>query len=118
MRQSIDDILHQVEAIQVVLHPNVKGCCDRALFYISPHMQIAVGPAVGQPVDQPGVPVKPKNDVFVFREERVVILLGQPVWVLRAGLQLHEINNIYYPDFQVGYSATATTMRARLPMDR
>jgi hypothetical protein len=56
--------------------------------------------------------------VFVFREERVVILLGQPVWVLRAGLQLHEINNIYYPDFQVGYSATATTMRARLPMDR
>ena len=102
MRQAIDDILHQVEAIQVVLHPYVKGCCDRALFLVSPHVQIAVGPAIGQPVDQPGVSVKAKYDVLVFREERVVILLGQPVWMFRAGLQLHEIDNIDHPDFQIG----------------
>ena len=82
LRQAIDHVLHQVEPVQVVLHPHVKGRRDRALFLVAPDVQVAVGPAVGQPVDQPGVSMKAKDDVLVFREERIVIRVAQPVRVL------------------------------------
>jgi hypothetical protein len=49
--QPIDDVLHEMEPIQVVLHPHVKGSRDGALFLVAPDVQVAVGPAVGQAVD-------------------------------------------------------------------
>jgi len=39
-------------------------------------MKVAVGPAVGQPVDQRGISVEAKNDVLVCREERVSVSAG------------------------------------------
>ena len=51
MRQPIDHVLHQVEPVQVVLHPHVKSRRDGALFLVAPDVEVAVGPAVGQPVD-------------------------------------------------------------------
>ena len=71
--QAIDRIHHQVEAVQVVHDRHVEGRRDRALFLVAPDVQVAVGPAVGQPVDQPGVSVEGEDDVLVFREERIVI---------------------------------------------
>ena len=50
-RQPIDDVLHQVEPVQLVLHPHVERRRDRALFLVAPDVQVAVGSAVGQPVD-------------------------------------------------------------------
>ncbi|SPF44937.1 hypothetical protein SBF1_3160006 [Candidatus Desulfosporosinus infrequens] len=49
-------------------------------------MQVAVGPVVGQPVYQPGVSMKAKDNGLVFREEQVVINFAQPMWMLRARL--------------------------------
>ena len=102
MRQAIDHVLHQMEPVQVVLHPHVEGRRDRALFLVAPDVEVAVGPAVGQPVDQPGVAMKAKDDVLVFGEERIVIRVAQPVRVLAAGLQLHQIDDIDHPDLQIG----------------
>ena len=82
MRQPIHHVLHQMEPVQVVLHPHVKGRRDRALFLVAPDVQVAVGPAVGQPVDQPGVAMEAKDDVLVFGEKRIVIRITQSVRVL------------------------------------
>ena len=102
LRQAIHHVLHQVEPVQLVLHPDVKGRRDRALFHVAADVEVTVGPAVGQPVDQPGVSMEAKDDVLVFREERIVIRFAQPVRVLGLRLQLHQINDINHPDFQIG----------------
>jgi len=54
MRQAINHVLHQMKAIQVILHPHIKCCRNRSLFLVATDVEVAVGPAVGQPVDQPG----------------------------------------------------------------
>ena len=73
MRQPIDDVLHQVEAVELVLHPHVEGGRDRALLLVAADVQVAVGAAVGQAVHQPGIAVEAKDDVLVAGEERVVV---------------------------------------------
>jgi len=65
-------------------------------------MQIAIGPGIRQPVNQPRVSMKAKDDVLVACEERVVIRFAQAMRVLALRLQFHQIDNIDHPDFQVG----------------
>ena len=73
LRQPIDHILHQMKAIQIILDSYVKSRRNRPLFFIASDVEVAIGPAIRQPVDEPGVSMKAKDDVFVFREERIVI---------------------------------------------
>src|SRR5664280_1614222 len=91
-----------MKAVQVVLHSYVKSRRDGALFLVAADMEVAVGPAVGQPVNQPRVSMKAKDNVLVFREERVIIRFAQPVPVLGLWLQFHQIYDIDHPDFQIG----------------
>ena len=65
LRHAIDRIHHQVEAIHVIHDRHVEGRRDRALFLVASDVQVAVGSAVRQPVDQPGVSVEGEDDVFV-----------------------------------------------------
>ena len=58
-----------MKAIQVILHPHIKSCSNRSFFLVATDVEIAIGAAIGQPVDQPGVSMKAKDDVLVFREE-------------------------------------------------
>ena len=51
LRQAIHHVLHQMEPVQFVLYPDVKSRRDRTLFDVASDVQIAVGPAVSQPVD-------------------------------------------------------------------
>ncbi len=76
IRYPIDHVLHQVKSVQVVLHPHVEGRRDRALFLVAAEVQIAIGPAVGQPVNQPRVSMEAKDDVPVFGEQRIVVFLA------------------------------------------
>jgi hypothetical protein len=48
--KAIDYVLHQVEPVQVVLHPDVESCRNGAFFLVTADVEVAVGPAVGQPV--------------------------------------------------------------------
>ena len=68
MRQAVDDVLHEMKTVEVVLNPHVESGRDGALFLVAPNMQIAISAAVGQAMDQPGVSVKAKDNVLVFRE--------------------------------------------------
>ncbi len=77
MRQAIDHILHQVEAVQVVLYAHVEGRGDCAFFLVAPDVKVTVGSPVGQPMHQPGVAVEAKDDVLVFGEQRIVIRFAQ-----------------------------------------
>ena len=63
--QPVDDVCDEVEAVQAVLHPHVEGGGDGAFFVVAAHMQIAVGPAVGESVDQARVAVEGEDNVFV-----------------------------------------------------
>jgi hypothetical protein len=51
MRQAIHHVLHQMKAVQIVLHAHIKGRRNGAFFLVAAHVQISIGAAVGQPVD-------------------------------------------------------------------
>ena len=85
LRHAVDHVLHEVEAIQLVLHPHVEGRRDGALFLVAADVKVAVRPAVGETVDQPGISVKAEDDVLVLREERVVVRVAEPMRVLACG---------------------------------
>ena len=102
LRQPIHHVLYQVEPIQLVLHPNVKGSGDRALFHVAPDVDIPVRPTVGKPVDQPWVPMEAEDDGLVPGEERVVVPIAQSVRVLALRLQAHEIHDVDHADLQLG----------------
>src|SRR5664280_676383 len=82
IRQSVNNVLHQVEPVKFVLYPDVEGCGNRSFFYISPDMYIPVSPAVSQPMNQPRISMKAKNDVFIFRKERIEIRFIKTMRVL------------------------------------
>src|SRR5664280_1446797 len=69
MRQSVNNVLHQVEPVKFVFYPDVERRGNRSFFYISPDMYIPVSSAVCQPVNQPWISMESKNYVFVFCEE-------------------------------------------------
>ena len=85
-----------------VLHPHVEGCGDGAFFVVAAHVQIAVGPAVGESVDQAGVAVEGEDDVFVGGEQGVVVGVAESVWVLAGRLQPHQVHHVDHPDLQLG----------------
>lgn len=85
MRQPVHHVLHKMKAVQIVLHPHIERGRDGALFVVAPDMKVAVGPAVGQPVDQRGISVEAKNDVLVCREERVSVSAG---WASRMAVSV------------------------------
>ncbi len=92
---------HEVEAVDLVLDAHIKGCGDRALLLIAAHVDVPVFPFVGQLVDEGRIAVKGKDDGLVDGEDRVVGLLRQPVGVQIIGLQAHEVDHVYNPDFQL-----------------
>jgi len=61
IRYAVNDVMHQVEAVKVVLHPHVKGRRDGALFLIAANVQVAIGPGVGETMDQPRISVERAN---------------------------------------------------------
>ena len=77
IRDAIHHILRQMETIQVVEHSHVKGGCDRALLLIAADVNaLMVGPAVSQPVDEPGITVKREYDRFIGGEKGIKILVA------------------------------------------
>ena len=96
-----------METVQIVQDHHVEGGRGRALLLVAAHVQVlVVGAAIGQAVDQPRVAVEREDDRPVFREEGVEVLVAQPVRVLGVRLQLHEVDDVDHPDFQVGKMLT------------
>ena len=52
LRQAVDGVHHEMEAVQIVQHRHVEGCGDGALFLVAADVDVVVvSAAVGQPVD-------------------------------------------------------------------
>src|ERR1700689_2907581 len=98
-RYFIDDILHQMKAIDVVLNAHVEGCGDRTLLFVASDMEVPIGSAIGQPMDERRIAVKAEYDGPIPGEERIVVGLAQSMRMLRAGLQSHQIDDIDDPNF-------------------
>src|SRR5271165_1120668 len=92
--QIVHDVLHQMKAIDVVLHPHVKGCGDRALLLVAPDMEVPVGPAISQPMNQRRMAVEAEYDRPIPGEERVVVGFAQAMRMLRRGLESHQIDDV------------------------
>ena len=69
IRHAVDHVLHEMKPVEVVLNPHVEGCCDGALLLVAAHVEFAVGPSVGQAMDQPWVSMETKDDVLIDSEE-------------------------------------------------
>ena len=90
-----------MKPVKVVLHSHVEGGRNRPLFLVATDMEVPVGPAIGQPMDQPRIAVKPEDDVLILREQRIIVRLAQAVGVLAGGLQLHQIDHVDHPNFKI-----------------
>src|SRR5208283_5936224 len=92
-----------MEAIKIVQDGHIEGCCDGTLLLVAPDVHVlVVSTAVRQPVNQPGVSVESKYDRLVFSEQRIEVLIAQPVRVFSTRLYPHQIDDIDYPNFQIG----------------
>ena len=74
LRQTINGVHHEVEAVEIVQHRHVECCGDRALFLVATNMDVGVVVStVSQPMDQPRISVEGKDYRFVHREQFVEI---------------------------------------------
>ncbi len=58
-------------------------------------------------MDQPRVSMKAEDDVLIFGEKRILIRVAQPVRVLALRLQLHQIDDVDYPNLQIEFDTPA-----------
>jgi len=53
LRQPVDGVHHEVEAVQIVQHRHIKGRGDGSFFLVAADVDVVVvGTAVGQPMNQ------------------------------------------------------------------
>ena len=64
-----------MKTVNIILYSQIKRRCNGAFFFVTTYMQVAVRSAIGKTMYQPGVTMKIKNDVLVFGEYRIIILL-------------------------------------------
>ena len=71
-RHAVDDVHHEVEAVEVVEHHHVERRRRRSLLFVAAHVHVAVvGAPVGEAMDEPRIAVVGEDDRPVDREERV-----------------------------------------------
>jgi len=104
LRQAVDGVHHEVEAVQIVQHRHVEGRGDRALFLIAANVKVVVvRAAVGQPVESaPGKAWKAKMTGRSFVKSSSKSRCAQSVRMLGGWLQLHQIDDIDHADLRSG----------------
>ena len=69
---------------------------------VAADVEIAIGPPIGQPMDEPRVAVEGEDDVLVPGEKGVVLGIAQTMGVFARRLQPHEVDDVDHPDLQIG----------------
>ena len=76
LRNPVDDIHRQIEAIDLVPHGEFERGINIAVFLIAAYVKVfVVGAAVSELVNQPGVAMKVENDRLVYGEQAVKVLV-------------------------------------------
>src|SRR5260370_2162669 len=95
----IDDVNHEVVAIDVVHHRTVEGRGGRALLLAPAAVDVLViRPAIRQAVDQPWVAVVGEDHRLVACEYLVELGLLQSIPMLCCRLQPHQVDDIDHAD--------------------
>src|SRR5260370_24386431 len=82
-----DGVERKLVAVEVIQYDHVKGGCRGAFLLVATHMKIVmVVPRIGQPVNDSRIAMDGKDHRLVACEQRVEILLLQPMRVLRLWL--------------------------------
>ena len=80
LRQMLERLLDEAEAVDMVLHAHIEGRRDRALFQIAMYEEILfVVSAMRQLVNQLRIAVERKDYRFVLGEQRIKLRVGQTV---------------------------------------
>src|SRR5260370_20472646 len=95
----IDDVHHEVVAIDVVQHRHVEGRGGRALLLVPADVDVRViRPAIRQAVDQPWVAVVGEDHRLIACEYLVELGLLQSMRMLCCRLQPHQVDDIDHAD--------------------
>jgi hypothetical protein len=63
LRDAVNHVGDEMEAIQIIEDRHVEKCRRRAFFLVATHVQIVmIGAAIGQPVDQPRIAMAGKDN--------------------------------------------------------
>src|SRR5690349_9304434 len=102
-RYPVDDVDDEVVAVHVVEYQHVERSRRGALLLVPAHVDlVVVGAPVGQPVDEPRVPVVGEDDRLVGGEDGVELGVRQAVRVLGGRLQAHEVHDVDDAHLEVG----------------
>ena len=72
LRNAIDYVTRQMQAIELIQYGHVKRSRGGTLFFVASHVQVGmVPPAVSKAVDEPGVPVIGEHNGLVGSENRI-----------------------------------------------
>ena len=97
----VDHVDDEVVSVQIVEHHHVERGGGGALLLVATHMNPGVvGAAVGQAVDEPGIPVIGEDDRLVRGEDHVELAVGQAVRMLGLVLQPHQVHDVDEPHLQ------------------
>src|SRR6266481_1129825 len=100
MRQAMECVYRQLEAVHIVAHHHIKGRGGCSFFFIATDMQIVVVMAtITQPVYEPWIAVVGENNRLVRGEKRIKTLITKTVTMLTGRLQRHQVHYIDNPDF-------------------
>ncbi len=100
LRQAIDRVHHQMEAVELIQDCHVKWGRDCALLLVAANVNVVmVGPPVCETVNQPRIAVEGEDHMLVLGEKCVEDLIAQTVRMLALRLQFHQINDVDDTDF-------------------
>jgi hypothetical protein len=98
---TIDDVGHEVKAIEIIHHHHVERRHGGPFFFEAAHMQIfMVGAAIGEPLNQPRIAVVGEDNRLVGGEQRVEITVTQAVGVLTLRLKFQQVDHVHHSDLQ------------------
>ena len=84
--QTIDHIHHQMEPVNVILHPHIKGSCNGAFLLVAPDVELTVGTAIGQLMNQRRVTMERKDNGLILGKQRIIIRIAESMGMLAGGL--------------------------------
>src|SRR6266581_3530400 len=99
----IDDVDREAEPVDLVTNGQIERRVDVALLFVAAYVQVLViGAPVGQPMDQPGIPVEVEDDWLVHGEQAVEVPVRQAVRVLAGGRELQQVDDVDEANLQIG----------------
>jgi len=91
-----------------------RRCCG-ALFLVAAHVKrVVVVTSIGEPMNHRRITMEGKDHRCLGRKDLVIVLVGQPVWMLGGRLQRHQVYYVDHANLRSGASRAAASRRQRL----